>query len=74
VGVRSPQRAPSDATACNDLEAERRTALAELDAAEPPRPTADDVDLLDALPYLTFNLTEAPEQRELVGGVAIADR
>ncbi len=62
-----------DAQTYNDLEAERRTALAavaELDAAEqagPPRPTAEDVDLLDALPYLTLNLTEAPDRllREL---------
>ena len=52
----------------NTLETERRTALAsiaELDAAEqagPPRPTAADIDLLDALPYLTLNLTQAPQQ------------
>ncbi|MFC4854136.1 hypothetical protein [Actinophytocola glycyrrhizae] len=29
-------------------------------ASRPPRPTAEDVDLLDTLPYLTLNLTEAP--------------
>jgi site-specific DNA recombinase len=52
----------------NDLETERRTALAaiaELDAADqagPPRPTAEDADLLDALPYLTLNLAEAPDK------------
>jgi len=52
----------------NTLETERRTALtaiAELDAADqagPPRPTAEDVDLLDALPYLTLNLTETPDK------------
>lgn len=51
----------------NDLETQRRTALAavaELDAAEqtaPARPTAADAELLDALPYLTLNLTEAPD-------------
>lgn len=52
----------------NDLETERRTALAaiaELDAADqaaPPQPTAEDAKLLDALPHLTLNLTKAPEQ------------
>jgi len=52
----------------NTLETERREALAaiaELDAAEqagPLRPSVEDVDLLDALPYLTLNLTHAPEQ------------
>jgi hypothetical protein len=50
----------------NNLEPERRTALAaiaELDAAEqagPPRPTAEDAELLDALPYLTLKLTDTP--------------
>ncbi|MCE7001664.1 recombinase family protein [Kibdelosporangium philippinense] len=52
----------------NDLDAERRAtlaALADLDAAEtdvPVRPTGQDAGLLDALPYLIDNLTEAPEQ------------
>jgi hypothetical protein len=51
----------------NDLEAERRAtlaALADLDAAEqaaPHRPSAKDAGLLDALPYLTLKLAEAPE-------------
>lgn len=49
----------------NDLEAERVAALsavASLDAdAAPARPDAADVDLLDALPYLPGNLSEAPE-------------
>jgi hypothetical protein len=52
----------------NTLDAERRVtlaALADLDATErdaPTRPTAQDTELLDALPYLTRNLTQAPEQ------------
>ena len=52
----------------NDLETQRRAilaALADLDAAAPAtpaQPTADDVGLLDALPHLAVNLTEAPEQ------------
>lgn len=52
----------------NDLETQRRTtlaAVAELDAAEqaaPARPTAEDAELLDALPYLTLNLTQAPDK------------
>jgi len=52
----------------NDLETERRAthaALAELDAADqtsPARPTVDDAGLLDALPHLAVNLTQAPEQ------------
>jgi hypothetical protein len=51
----------------NDLDAERLAALsavAQLDAADgaaPLRPETADVDLLDALPYLTGNLTDAPE-------------
>jgi site-specific DNA recombinase len=51
----------------NDLEAERQAALsaiAALDAADdaaPARPDTADVDLLDALPYLTGNLSDAPE-------------
>jgi hypothetical protein len=51
----------------NDLDADRRAtlaALAELDAAEhaaPARPSAADAGLLDALPYLTLKLAEAPE-------------
>jgi site-specific DNA recombinase len=52
----------------NDLEAECHATLAALadpDAAEdtaPARPTGQDAGLLDALPYLTDNLTQAPEQ------------
>jgi site-specific DNA recombinase len=52
----------------NNLETERRAilaAFADLDAANgdvPARPTAEDAGLLDALPYLTENLAEAPEQ------------
>jgi hypothetical protein len=52
----------------NDLETQRRAthaALAELDTADqttPARPTVDDAGLLDALPHLAVNLTEAPEQ------------
>jgi site-specific DNA recombinase len=52
----------------NDLETERRTtlaAIAELDAADqaaPARPTAQDAELLDALPYLMLKLAEAPDQ------------
>ncbi|MFD0182990.1 recombinase family protein [Streptomyces sp. NPDC127133] len=52
----------------NRLESERKAALADLtevdaaDAAEPARPTAEDVDLLDGLPYLALNLVRAPEQ------------
>ncbi|CAM4174353.1 hypothetical protein KIPE111705_43670 [Kibdelosporangium persicum] len=52
----------------NDLETERRAtlaALADLDAAEgdaSARPTAQDAGLLDTLPYLTDNLSKAPEQ------------
>lgn len=57
----------------NELEEQRKTALAkiadldEADAAEPARPTADAAELLDALPYLVLNLTDAPEplQRRL---------
>jgi DNA invertase Pin-like site-specific DNA recombinase len=51
----------------NNLEAERRAALAtvaKLDAADqaaPDRPTAADASLLDDLPRLVLNLTEAPE-------------
>ncbi|WP_236793284.1 recombinase family protein [Amycolatopsis sp. GM8] len=51
----------------NDLEAERSAALAataQLDTAdetEPGRPSETDVALLDALPYLAFNLAAAPE-------------
>jgi hypothetical protein len=51
----------------NDLEAERRAALAavaELDAAEATAPasvTAADLGLIEALPYLQLNLTHAPE-------------
>ena len=51
----------------NDLDAERVAALsaiAQLDAADeaaPTLPDAVDVDLLDALPYLTSNLADAPE-------------
>lgn len=48
----------------NDLETQRRAALADLDAinqATPARLTGDDADLLDALPYLTVNLAQAPE-------------
>ncbi|GAB2954170.1 hypothetical protein GCM10023080_011220 [Streptomyces pseudoechinosporeus] len=49
----------------NRLEAEREATLAELDAAdaaEPARPTPEDADLLDGLPYLALNLVHAPEQ------------
>ncbi len=51
----------------NDLEGERRAtlaAIAELDAADqaaPARSTADDAELLDALPHLALNLADAPE-------------
>ncbi len=49
----------------NDLDAERLaalSALATLDATDPTiRPDAAEVDLLDALPYLTANLSAAPE-------------
>ncbi|WP_265934325.1 recombinase family protein [Actinacidiphila acididurans] len=51
----------------NDLEQQRTAALeaiAGLDAAdaeEPARPSADAVGLLDALPYVAMNLTDAPE-------------
>jgi site-specific DNA recombinase len=48
----------------NDLDTERRAtlaALADLDAAEGNAP-AQDAGLLDALPYLTLDLAEAPEQ------------
>lgn len=31
-------------------------------AAEPARPTTEDADLLDGLPYLALNLVNAPEQ------------
>ncbi|HYQ66179.1 hypothetical protein [Actinophytocola sp.] len=52
----------------NTLETERRTTLAAIDdldaaeRAEPTRPAAEDVDLLNALPYLTLNLAQAPQQ------------
>ena len=52
----------------NDLEVERRAThatLAKLDTAAdttPARPTAQDAGLLDALPHLSVNLAEAPEQ------------
>jgi site-specific DNA recombinase len=55
----------------NELQAERESLLAtvaELDlqlAAEPDRPSADQVDLLEALPYLAVNMNRAPE--ELLG-------
>ncbi|MEV7342941.1 hypothetical protein [Streptomyces sp. NPDC093544] len=55
-------------TICNRLESERAAALATLaelnaaDAAEPVRPTEEDADLLDALPYLVLNLVHAPQQ------------
>ena len=55
-------------TSYNELEAERSSAIAaveELDAAEteePHRPSADDIDLLDALPYLRSNLSRSPEE------------
>jgi hypothetical protein len=58
----------------NNLEAERRTVLAstaELDAAEqagPPRPTAEDVDLLDALPHLTLKAPSRDPKRGAYGG------
>ncbi|MFG2349674.1 hypothetical protein [Streptomyces phaeochromogenes] len=51
----------------NRLESERKAAPADLavvdaaDAAEPARPTAEDANLLDGLPYLTLNLVNAPE-------------
>ncbi|MDX8028811.1 recombinase family protein [Lentzea sp. BCCO 10_0856] len=66
----------------NDLEAERQAALsavATLDAADdtaPTRPDAADVDLLDALPYLTGNLSDAPEPllRKLFEAVSLTVR
>ena len=51
----------------NDLDAEKRAthaALADLDTAEqavPTRPSVEDAGPLDALPYLTLKLGEAPE-------------
>ncbi|MFG2941762.1 recombinase family protein [Streptomyces sp. NPDC048282] len=51
----------------NDLERERRTTLGAVRAldtaeeAEPAGPTADAVELLDALPFLEMNLARAPE-------------
>lgn len=51
----------------NELDAERRATLAaltELDATEqttPAQPSAADAGLLDALPYLTLKLADAPE-------------
>ncbi len=52
----------------NDLETQKKTALAaiaELDAddeADLGAPHADDIALLDALPYLALNLADAPEE------------
>lgn len=52
----------------NELETEKTTtlaAVAELDAAEdaePGKPSADDIALLDALPYLRVDLAQAPEE------------
>ncbi len=51
----------------NQLDTQRRatlTAITELDAAaqtQPVHPSAADVDLLDALPHLALNLSDAPE-------------
>jgi site-specific DNA recombinase len=51
----------------NALEEEKTAALAVVadlntaDAVEPARPHSDDVALLDALPYLRLNLTDAPQ-------------
>lgn len=50
----------------NDLETERQTQLAalndmdQLDEQEPDSPTADQIDILDALPQLAINLHRAP--------------
>ena len=52
----------------NDLEEQRAAALSKiteleaLDGARPKRPESDDIALLDALPYLRFNLAQAPEE------------
>ena len=49
------------------LEAERKATLAEVaelglaDAASPEMPSMEDAELLDALPYLTVNLADAPQ-------------
>ncbi|WP_378733950.1 hypothetical protein [Nocardia brasiliensis] len=51
----------------NNLETEKSNALATIaqlnaaDNTEPGRPAPTDIALLDALPYLTLNLAEAPE-------------
>ncbi|WHT17405.1 hypothetical protein N8J89_30355 [Crossiella sp. CA-258035] len=56
-------------TTYNELEAQRRatlTSIADLDAAdegEVDMPSAHDLALLDALPYLKLNLAEAPEDQ-----------
>ncbi|KAA9163330.1 recombinase family protein [Amycolatopsis acidicola] len=56
-------------TTYNELEAQKRAAIAaaaDLDAAatnERSKPGEDDIALLDALPYLTFNLAEAPQEQ-----------
>jgi site-specific DNA recombinase len=66
----------------NHLKAERLAALsavAQLDTADgtaPARPDAADVDLLDELPYLTGNLSDAPEAllRRLFEATSLAVR
>ena len=52
----------------NDLETERQTLLATIagldrqEEKEPDRPSADQLDLFDAVPHLAINLHRAPEE------------
>lgn len=69
-------------TTYNELAAQKKTALtavADLDAAderEADTPSVDDIALLDALPYLKLNLTDAPEEhlRRLFETIRLAVR